>query len=420
MDENLRATLLLQHLPGLGAARYWQLLECFTTAQQVVQQPAHELHLFLSKDARESLADYQQHGKNSALGEKLLCNLEWLDAHPDVHLIDVHHPHYPQLLQEVARPPALLYVKGNRECLSFPQLAVVGSRNPTPNGRDNAFAFARYLAAHGFTITSGLALGIDGAAHEGALIAGGHTIAVFGTGIDRIYPSRHQYLAERIVAEGGALVSEFPLATRSHAGNFPQRNRLISGLSLGTLVVEAAVQSGSLITARLAAQQNREVFAIPGSIHNPLARGCHHLIREGATLVETGDDIVAQLGGMLALKQEEAHSKAKNPKADATSNPQAFNHATLDNSPVALDNSPVALDKSHVTGDKNDVTRDKEELALDQEELALLAHLGFDPTSFERLADRSGLPTGRLAAQLMNLELKGVISTTTHGYMRKD
>jgi DNA processing protein len=391
MDENLQATVLLQHLPGLGPARYWRLLECFSSPRQVLQQSAHELHLFLPEEARAVLAEYQQRGPASALGQKLLRDLDWLDAHPDVHLIDFNHPSYPQLLQEVARPPALLYVKGNQACLSFPQLAIVGSRNPTPGGRDNAFAFARYLAAHGFTITSGLALGIDGAAHQGALAAAGHTIAVFGTGIDRIYPSRHRQLAEQILAEGGAWVSEFPLATRSHAGNFPQRNRLISGLSLGTLVVEAAVQSGSLITARLALQQNREVFAIPGSIHNPLARGCHHLIREGATLTETGEDIVAQLGGLLAFKQEESRSK-----------PSTQNKP---NAPKSGKEPP---------SDASTVPH------LDKDEQALLANVGFDPTPFETLVERSGLSAGQLSAQLMGLELKGAICATSQGYSRRN
>src|SRR5690606_10493791 len=198
-----------------------------------------------------------------------------------------------------------LYVRGNIECLELPQLAIVGSRTPSAGGRDNAFAFARDLASHGFAITSGLALGVDGAAHAGALAGGGKTLAVFGTGIDSVYPGRHKQLAEQILAEGGALISEFPLDTRSMAANFPQRNRLIIGVSLCTLGVEAAHPRGALITARLALQQNREVFAIPGSIHNPLARGCHSLIRQGATLVECAQDIVDQLGGLLTFKREQ-------------------------------------------------------------------------------------------------------------------
>lgn len=369
MLDNLRAVLALQHLPGLGSARYWRLLDHFSSAADVLRQPAHELHLFLPEEARLLLADFQRHDARSQLGQTLERDLDWLGRQSDLHLLTLDHPDYPQLLKEIPRPPALLYVRGDCSCLSLPQIAVVGSRNPTPGGRDNAYQFAHYLAASGFAITSGLALGVDGAAHSGALAAQGRTIAVFGTGIDSIYPARHRSLAQQILAQGGALVSEFPLGTRSQASNFPQRNRLISGLSCGTLVVEAAVQSGSLITARLALQQNREVFAIPGSIHNPLARGCHSLIRQGATLVETGADIIEQLGGMLALKHEELRSRA----------------ADMD---------------------------------MDDTERSLLAALGYDPAPVDIVAERSGLPVSQVAATLMGLELKGAVSATDLGYVR--
>ena len=203
---------------------------------------------------------------------------------------------YPPLLADLPDAPLGLFVRGDPTALRLPQLAIVGSRNPTPAGRDNAAQFAAHLARCGLAITSGLAIGIDAAAHRGALDAGGSTIAVCGTGLDIDYPPRQCWARRRRSHARGALVSEFPLR---HAGaarrNFPRRNRIISGLSLGTLVVEAAVRSGSLITARLAAEQGREVFAIPGSIHNPLARGCHQLIRAGRKLVETADDIFAEL-----------------------------------------------------------------------------------------------------------------------------
>jgi DNA processing protein len=376
MLPELHAALLLNHLPGLGPARYWRLLDHFASPSAVLQQPAHELHLFLPEEARTLLADYQHRGDTSALGITLAQNLEWLAQRPDIEVLTIDHAAYPELLRQIVRPPALLYVRGNSTCLNLPQIAIVGSRSPTPGGRDNAFAFARHLAASGFAVTSGLALGIDGAAHSGALAASGATIAVFGTGIDTIYPARHRDLAQQIIDGGGALVSEFPLATRSQASNFPQRNRLISGLSCGTLVVEAAVQSGSLITARLALQQNREVFAIPGSIHNPLARGCHSLIREGATLVETGDDIVAQLSGMLAFKREEA-------------------------------NSIMTSTKSSIE-------------PLNTDEKRLLDAIGFDPTSFEVLVERTGMAVGQVAAHLVGLELKNVINTSAQGYVRID
>lgn len=370
--HSLHALLALQHLPGLGSGRYWRLMDHFSDASMVLQQPAHDLHLFLTEEARSMLADYQQRGDASPLGHTIAQNLDWLAQQPDVQLLTIDHPCYPELLRQISRPPALLYVRGDVGCLSLPQIAVVGSRNPSSGGADNAYQFSRHLAANGFAITSGLALGVDGAAHRGALAAKGKTVAVFGTGIDSIYPARHRALAQEIVAEGGALVSEFPLGTRSQAGNFPQRNRLISGLSCGTLVVEAAIQSGSLITARLALQQNREVFAIPGSIHNPLARGCHSLIKQGATLVETGADIVEQLGGMLALKREE------------------------------LQNS----------------VPEKARNSFSAEEQTLLTAIGFDPTPFDTVVERCGMAVGKVSAQLMGLELKGAVSATAAGYLR--
>src|SRR5208282_1313559 len=217
----------------------------------------------------------------------------WLE-NPQHHVLPYIDPRYPGLLREAGRYPIALYVAGNAEVLNDPQLAIVGSRNPTPQGLATAHDFAEGLAAHGLAITSGLAAGIDSAAHRGALAAQGITLAVLGSGIDSIYPRGNQRLSEEIRFRG-ALVSEFPLGTPPRRENFPQRNRIIAGLSLGTLVVEAARRSGSLITARLAGDQSREVFAIPGSIHSPLSRGCHELIRQGAKLTETAHDILSDL-----------------------------------------------------------------------------------------------------------------------------
>jgi len=216
------------------------------------------------------------------------------------HILTLHDPAYPALLKEIADPPPLLFVRGDPAVLSRPQLGIVGSRNPTPGGRSLAEDFARSLSRCGLVVTSGMALGIDAAGHRGALRGGGTTLAVAGTGPDRIYPARHRDLARAIV-EQGAIISEFAPGTPALPSNFPRRNRIISGLSLGVLVVEAACRSGSLITARLAAEQGREVFALPGSIHNPLARGCHHLIRQGAKLVEDIEDIVEELGPLAAV-----------------------------------------------------------------------------------------------------------------------
>ncbi len=276
---------------------------------------------------------------------------------------------FPQLLGEISNPPHLLYVDGDPEILHLPALAIVGSRNPTKGGERNAYEFARHLASVGFTIVSGLAQGIDTAAHRGALAAGGKTIAFLGHGIDRIYPASNHGLAKEIAASG-ALVSEFPLGTHPGKEHFPQRNRLISGLSLGTLVVEAARRSGSLITARLAAEQGREVFALPGSIHNPLARGCHELIRQGAKLVETSDDIVnelAPLAGQLLQNTMESTSKE------------------------------TAVE------------------SLDKEYVQLRNSMGHDPVSIDQLAENSGLTIDQVSSMLLILELHGEIESLSGG-----
>lgn len=276
-------------------------------------------------------------------------------------------PDYPRLLAEIHRPPALLFVRGNLSALSLPQLAIVGSRRASGGGLHNARTFAGELAAHGFAITSGLALGVDGAAHKGALERG-KTIAVLGTGLDICYPHQHRNLARSILECGGVLVSEFPLGMGPRRENFPQRNRIISGLCLGILVVEAARESGSLITARLAMEQGREVFALPGSLHNPQARGCHWLIREGATLVESVADIVEHLGGMLAYKEEEAAAEAPS--------------------------------------------------AAEGDEGRLLSAMGFDPVSPDTLVERTGLAISHVASMLVALELRGVVESVAGRYMR--
>ena len=372
MQDSLQANLILQRLPDFGPATYWRLIDAFGDPATALKQSPDQLQAILKPAAVEALRDYQRQPHDSHVGRCLARDLDWLNQHPQVTLLSLEHPDYPALLREIRRPPPLLFVLGDPACLSIPQVAIVGSRSPTPGGSDNAHQFARFLAGAGFVVTSGLALGVDGAAHRGALAAGGRTIAVLGTGIDRVYPARHRQLAQDIVAAGGALVSEFPLDTRSNASNFPQRNRIISGLSCGTLVVEAAVQSGSLITARLALEQNREVFAIPGSIHNPLARGCHKLIRDGAKLVETGQDIVEELGALLGFQQAELdYGRGDSPK-----------------------------------------------VPLDPDETHLLQAMGYDPVDVDTLAQRTALDVGLIAAQLIGLELKGVVSSTPAGYVR--
>lgn len=290
----LDARLRLHALPELGAVRQRLLLDAFWQRQRRPQCPGLRL-------ARPAPAGGGRGGPpQSRHRERVDQALAWLDG-PERHLLCLGDERYPALLAEIADPPPLLFVEGRVGLLERPQLALVGSRQASAQGLDNARRFAHSLAAAGFCITSGLALGINGSAHQGALEAGGGTVAVLGTGLRQLYPRRHLGLARRLLAEGGALVSELPLDCTPQAANFPRRNRIISGLSLGTLVVEASPSSGSLITARLAAEQGREVFALPGSIHHPGARGCHQLIREGAQLVEGVEHILEALQGWRSL-----------------------------------------------------------------------------------------------------------------------
>ncbi|WP_295802953.1 DNA-processing protein DprA [uncultured Microbulbifer sp.] len=369
--DALTASLTLLRLEGLGPASYWQLIERFGSAEAALQQPPENLTRKLPDRARAQLAEYQRCGTNGELGQWALAERERC-AEQCIYLLHYEDQNYPALLREIHRPPPVLYVAGDPGNLALPQVAVVGARRASRAGLDNAEAFSCDLAAAGFAITSGLALGVDAAAHRGALRAEGKTVAVLGTGVDRYYPLRNVVLAEQILAGGGAIISEMPLGTAPEAGNFPRRNRIISGLSLGVLLVEAAVRSGSLITARLALEQNREVFAIPGSIHNPMARGCHRMIREGATLVETSGDIVEQLGGMLAGCGQQAGLFAE--PADLL--------------------SP----------------------SLPPEQQTIVRALGGDPRSIEQLARDTGGETGELMASLLQLELEGLVEQLPGGY----
>ena len=377
MDSHHLSHLLLQRLPGAGAAARIRLVEHFGSAAAVLEQPVTQLSSWLDQEALEALEAYRANPETDPLARAMTADRGWLEAHPEVQLLAREDSDYPPLLREIDRAPPLLYLRGSRAALSLPQLAVVGSRNPSPGGADNARQFSAYLARQGFAITSGLALGVDGLAHAGALSVDGVTLAVMGTGIDRIYPVRHKKLAQEILDKGGALISEFPLGTLPQAANFPQRNRIISGLSGGTLVVEAALKSGSLITARYALQQNREVFAIPGSIHNPLARGCHRLIREGATLVETAQDIVQELAAYLG-----------------------YQYSLLE------DSAPVAVRFQALN----------EPLSVEQQ--TLLEAIGHDPRSLDSLLEQTQLPVGDLSALLVELQLEGLVEETASGYIQ--
>ena len=315
------------------------------------------------------------------------ADLQWLAA-PNRHFITLADAAYPARLKEIARPPLGLFCIGDPDLLSTVQFALVGSRNPTPHGTQHAHEFAAILARRGLVITSGLALGVDAAAHEGALSVQGYTVAVCGTGLDRVYPARNKALARRI-AETGLLVSEFSPGMTAQPENFPRRNRIISGLSLGVLVVEAAVKSGSLITARLALEQGREVFAIPGSVHNPLARGCHRLIREGAKLVEQADDILEEIVDQIVVQNSDPNSSLINPSF-------AQQHSNVDNAaPTASDNRVQA--------------------PLDEDYRQLLNAMGHEPVAVDMLVERSGLTAETVSSMLLILELEGRVSSAPGG-----
>ena len=346
----LVAWLRLTECVGPSAAR--RLLAMAGSPEAVFELPAAALDQALPPKQRDAFNKPPEH-----LAELIDKAQAWL-AEPGHDLLALGDADYPPRLLATADPPLLLWLQGRRELLGTPSLAIVGSRNPTAQGGDNAKAFARALARDGYTIVSGLALGIDAAAHEGALDAPGATIAVVGTGLDQVYPPRNKRLAARILAEGGLIVSEYSLGTPITQANFPKRNRIIAGLSLGCLVVEAALQSGSLITARLAVEANREVFAIPGSIHSPQARGCHALIRQGAKLVESAQDILEELP------------------------------------PLGATPAPAAQDAPETP----------------HEQQSLLDAMGFDPVSLDALMARSGWPAAELSAALLELELDGQIA----------
>ncbi|UOA09189.1 DNA-processing protein DprA [Methylobacter sp. S3L5C] len=345
--------------PGVGCRTFLGLLKTHTPAQLFAESASALSALGLKSDIIHviknpdwTMIDY---------------DLSWLEQKNNL-VITFNDANYPLQLKEIADPPPILFVRGNPDLLALPQIAIVGSRNPSSLGEETAFNFAKTLSRHGFIITSGLALGIDAASHRGALNAQGLTIAVAGTGLDRVYPARHKDLATEIV-NTGAMISEFPPGTSAKANHFPRRNRIISGLCQGLLVVEAAKQSGSLITARMALEQNREVFAIPGSIHNPLARGCNALIRNGAKLVETTQDILEEL-----------------------------------NQYYSQDEKLLSFTM---------------ESTLDQEQETLLNHVMFSPTSIDTLVENTGESVEVISSMLLILELQGYLEATAGGcYMR--
>jgi DNA processing protein len=388
MQDQIREWIALAELPGVGSAALLRLMgQCpldsntadvslsEMCAESIKQEP--QSLLSLSRDQLKSFnlsAKTIHHICAFQAGhwpdpDYLQSISDWLQQ-PANHLLTYVDDSYPALLKEIPDPPLLLYVSGDPEVLHLPQLAIVGSRSASRSGISLSGAFARDLAAAGITVTSGLARGIDGAAHAAAVALSKPTVAVLGSGLMNIYPRQHQALAAEIIEQGGALVSEYPLEMPPLAHNFPRRNRIISGLSAGVLVVEAARRSGSLITARLALEQGREVFALPGALNNPQSHGCHDLIREGATLIETSAQIIEPLASLLG---------------------------------------------SYCYDEKR---TEAESIKLSDNEAKLLDQMGYQLVTLEQLVGVTGMPASALLPQLVAMELAGYIENTPDGYQR--
>ncbi|MFZ5523444.1 MAG: DNA-processing protein DprA [Pseudomonadota bacterium] len=358
-DVTLKAWLTLSLTRGLGGESARRLLKEFGSPDAVISASISSLKSVVKPDVAAEIS--------AGIAEDAVAStFAWLED-TNNRIFTLADDDYPQALLNIPDPPLLLYVKGRPELLNRAALAVVGSRNATPQGIGNAEAFAKTLSDAGLCISSGMAHGIDAAAHRGALRGEGSSIAIVGTGLDKVYPAANRELAHEL-AQQGALISEFPLGTPPLAANFPRRNRLISGMSAGCLVVEAGLQSGSLITARMALEQGRDVFAIPGSIHAPQSKGCHALLKQGAKLVETAQDILEELGGLL---------------------------------PAPMRN----LAAKHTD--------------MQDPDFALLDHIGFDPVDMDTLKARCGLTVAELSAMLLALELEGLISALPGGLYQR-
>lgn len=388
IPDDLDAWLRLSLTPGVGDTTARRLLAAFGLPDQVFAQSQSALRQVVTP--AQSLALLTPPASWSAQ-----CHLTraWLAEAEGRSIVTLADAAYPRVLLEMSDPPLLLYLQGRTDLLAHPQcLAVVGSRNPTPQGELTAHDMSRALAAAGVCIVSGMALGVDGAAHSGALDAAGATIAVVGTGLDRVYPRRHLALAHRI-AQTGLLVSEFALGSSPAPANFPKRNRIIAGLSQGTLVVEAALASGSLITARLAAEMGREVFAIPGSIHAPQAKGCHALIRQGAKLVETAQDVLEDMRMLASAAPVQSRQ--------------------------AVPAEPPALGVSDASAPLTDQGGEAVPAGVCGPQASLLAQMGYHPLSLDALQARTGHAAADLQAWLMELELDGHIARVPGGLFQR-
>ncbi|MBQ0724870.1 MAG: DNA-processing protein DprA [Cycloclasticus sp.] len=358
-----RHWLTLWRVKGVGAKNFISLLDVFSHPKRVLAASLSELK---NAGVSAELAGRIQRIDPSEAD----ADIKWLE-NDDCHLMCWHDDDYPGLLKEIHDPPPVLFIRGDRSLLSSLQIAIVGTRNPSALGLKTTRAFANSFTAMGLTVTSGLALGIDQAAHQGAIDISGKTIAVAATGLDRVYPASNRGLAEKIIVTG-ALVSEFPIETHPQAGYFPRRNRIISGLSLGVLVVEATIKSGTLVTARHAIEQGREVFAMPGSIHNPQAKGCHYLIRQGAKLVETAEDVLEDLGALSLA---------------ATSKPLVMNEQVS-----------------------------AKTCSLGDDYFKLLEKIAFAPTSVDDLIEATNFTAEEISSMLLVLELEGLVLSSPGGF----
>lgn len=374
-----RDWLVLIHAPSFGGAKLINAIESFGSASAVATASARELRKYGLKEATIAGITHPDH--------TVIENAQrWL-SHQRHHLLCWDNDDYPVLLRRISGPPAALFVDGDPGCLWQPQIAVIGSRNPTTGGLDHARDFATTLAHMGMTITSGLASGIDTAAHRAALAAGAQTIAVNGTGLDIIYPASSREVGEQIPTQG-AMVSELPLGSQALRQHFPARNRIISGLSLAVLVIEAGLNSGTLITARKAAEQGRDVFALPGSLNNPMAKGCHRLIREGARLVETASDILQELGPVAAELKMEIQQRL------------AFHDKTIE----AGESESATSPKPPSAG-----------LLDDKDYSAIWEVLSFDPKPVDSVIEQSGLSAREVSSMLLMMELKGMVKKSVDG-----
>jgi DNA processing protein len=432
-ESFVKFALTLLDAPEVGPAKFKAIYQRFPDLSEVFKHPekaSQELNLDIATRAYLAEPDW----------EKADAALKWAEG-DDHFLLFQEDEDFPIFLKDIPSSPSMLFVKGNKELLNEPQIAMVGSRQMSAYGAENAREFAKDLAQKGLTITSGLALGIDTEAHEGALEVGGGTIAVMGTGIDKIYPAINLKLA-REIAEHGCLITEMPFGTHPDKKHFPRRNRIISGLSLGVLVVEAAIKSGSLITARFASEQNREVFAIPGSIHNPLSKGCHELLKNGAKCVESADDILIELKPWLeaqlemnqpeANKKSETHSKKEPKQKSEKSRLNAEAYATSSHSREKKETSQSLSQgrkepESHSDSDSDSDSHSEPEdlfsglnsaLNLDADYQHLLSFINHSSTSINQIIDKSGLAPNVVSSMMFRLELDGYVNHDEQGYSK--